>query len=57
MSWTGGGFLGPALVGAMVDVTGWPLMLLDIGLVVALSIVVVTRIGKPARHAESTLVE
>lgn len=57
VSWTGGGFLGPALVGAMVDVTGWPLMLLDIGLVVALSIVVVTRIGKPARHAESTLVE
>ncbi|KAA0921479.1 MFS transporter [Streptomyces apricus] len=45
VGWAGGGFLGPALVGAMVDVTGWPLMLLDIAVVASLSIVVVARIG------------
>ncbi|MFD5271592.1 MFS transporter [Streptomyces sp. NPDC058335] len=50
VGWAGGGFLGPALVGAMVDVTGWPLMLLDIAVVASLSIVVVTRISALQRR-------
>ncbi|THC47405.1 MFS transporter [Streptomyces sp. A1499] len=50
-SWSAGGFLGPALVGGMVDVTGWSLMLVDIAVVATLSIVVVTRISKFRRHA------
>ncbi|MER5218132.1 MFS transporter [Streptomyces sp. NPDC002838] len=50
VGWAGGGFLGPALVGAMVDVTGWPLMLLDIAVVASLSIVVVARISALQRR-------
>lgn len=45
VGWAGGGFLGPALVGGMVDVTGWELMLLDIGVLASLSVLVVARIG------------
>ncbi|MFI6436566.1 MFS transporter [Streptomyces sp. NPDC050759] len=50
VGWAGGGFLGPALVGAMVDVTGWPLMLLDIAVVASLSIVAVARISALQRR-------
>ncbi|GGX03324.1 MFS transporter [Streptomyces lomondensis] len=50
VGWAGGGFLGPAAVGAMVDVTGWPLMLLDIALVASLSIIVVVRISALQRR-------
>ncbi|OUD05074.1 MFS transporter [Streptomyces swartbergensis] len=55
VGWAGGGFLGPALVGAMVDVTGWPLMLLDVAVVAALSIVVVVRISALQRRTALTL--
>lgn len=50
VGWAGGGFLGPALVGAMVDVTGWPLMLLDIAVVASLSIIVVAKISALQRR-------
>ena len=33
VGWAIGGFLGPAVVGAMVDVTGWELMLVDIAII------------------------
>jgi MFS family permease len=55
VGWAGGGFLGPALVGAMVDVTGWPLMLLDIAVVAALSITVVVRISALQRRTALTV--
>jgi MFS family permease len=55
VGWAGGGFLGPALVGAMVDVTGWPLLLLDIAVVTALSIIVVVRIGALQRRTALTI--
>ncbi|MER7407949.1 MFS transporter [Streptomyces sp. NPDC000070] len=55
VGWAGGGFLGPALVGAMVDVTGWPLMLLDITIVTALSITVVVRISALQRRTAPTV--
>ncbi len=51
VGWASGGFLGPALVGAMVDITGWSLMLLDIALVAALAILVVMRITTLRRRA------
>ncbi|MGC7096093.1 MFS transporter [Amycolatopsis lurida] len=45
VSWATGGFLGPALVGAMVDVTGWRLMPVDVAIVTVLAIATVVRIG------------
>ncbi|MFJ8861982.1 MFS transporter [Streptomyces sp. NPDC102451] len=51
ISWAGGGFVGPTLVGAMVDATGWPLMLLDIALIAALAITLVIRITLLRRRA------
>lgn len=50
VGWAGGGFLGPALVGGMVDVTGWHLMLLDIAVVAALAVVVLTRLARLQRR-------
>ncbi|MFD0319051.1 MFS transporter [Streptomyces flavalbus] len=55
VGWAGGGFLGPALVGGMVDLNGWPLMLVDIALVAALSILVVARISTLQRRTTPTL--
>jgi MFS family permease len=45
VGWSGGGFLGPALVGGMVDVTGWPSMLLDVGVVTAIAVLLVARVA------------
>ncbi|MFJ8148692.1 MFS transporter [Streptomyces sp. NPDC096048] len=55
VGWAGGGFLGPALVGGMVDINGWPLMLMDIALITAPSIVIVARIGALQRRTTRTL--
>lgn len=46
VGWAGGGFLGPALVGAMVDVTGWPFLLLDIAVVTAIAVLLVARVAR-----------
>ncbi|MER5844498.1 MFS transporter [Streptomyces prasinus] len=56
VSWASGGFLGPALVGAMVDVNGWPLMLLDITLVASLSVAVIIRISRLQRRRPAATV-
>ncbi|MER6692953.1 MFS transporter [Streptomyces minutiscleroticus] len=56
VSWASGGFLGPALVGAMVDVNGWPLMLLDIALVASLSVAVIIRISRLQRRRPAATV-
>ncbi|MGA6167270.1 MFS transporter [Amycolatopsis magusensis] len=45
VSWASGGFLGPALVGAMIDVTGWRLMPVDTAIVTLLAVATVVRIG------------
>jgi MFS family permease len=57
VTWYLGGFGGPALVGAVVDLTGWSGMLLDIAVLAALAVLVVTRLAKmetkvadPAHH-------
>ncbi|MCS7483137.1 MFS transporter [Umezawaea endophytica] len=45
VGWAGGAFIGPALVGAMVDVTGWPFLMLNIAVVAGFAIVVVGRVS------------
>lgn len=55
VTWYLGGFGGPALVGAMVDLTGWRWMLLDIAALALLAVAVVVRLGRlqQQRHATS----
>ncbi|GGM87347.1 MFS transporter [Lentzea pudingi] len=54
VSWATGGFIGPGIVGAMVDITGWRYMLLDIALLSALAIAVILRVAVLSRrHAVS----
>ncbi|SEQ91331.1 Na+/melibiose symporter [Lentzea xinjiangensis] len=54
VSWAAGGFIGPGVVGAMVDLTGWRFMLLDIAVVTALATAVVLRVAVLSRrHATS----
>ena len=56
VTWYLGGFVGPALIGAVVDLTGWSSMLLDIAVLAALAILVVVRLGRlQRRHASSIL--
>ncbi|WP_394620651.1 MFS transporter [Lentzea sp. JNUCC 0626] len=45
VSWAAGGFVGPGVVGAMVDITGWRYMLLDIAVVTALATAVILRVA------------
>lgn len=51
VGWSAGGFVGPALVGGMVDVTGWPFMLLDVGLVTAIAVLLVARVAVLQRRS------
>ncbi|MFD9701669.1 MFS transporter [Lentzea sp. NPDC059081] len=44
VGWAGGAFVGPALVGAMVDVTGWPFLMVNTAVVAAVAILVVGRV-------------
>ncbi|MDX3658988.1 MFS transporter [Streptomyces sp. ID05-26A] len=54
VSWATGGFIGPGVVGAMVDITGWRYMLLDIALLSALATAVILRVAVLSRrHAVS----
>jgi MFS family permease len=46
VTWYLGGFGGPALIGAMVDLTGWNGMLLDIAVLAALAVLVVVRLAR-----------
>ncbi|MFE4575343.1 MFS transporter [Streptomyces chartreusis] len=55
VSWAGGGFLGPALVGGMVDLNGWSLMLVDIAAVALLAIIVIVRMGTLRRRSALAL--
>ncbi|WP_431874265.1 MFS transporter [Amycolatopsis sacchari] len=53
VGWASGGFLGPALVGAMVDVTGWPLMLLDVAIVALVAVLGVARVSALQRRSST----
>jgi MFS family permease len=55
VTWYLGGFAGPALIGAVVDLTGWSSMLLDIAVLAALAILVVVRLGHLQRRHPSSI--
>ena len=55
VTWYLGGFGGPALIGAVVDLTGWSSMLLDIAVLAALAILVVVRLGHLQRRHPSSI--
>ncbi|MFG2004431.1 MFS transporter [Spirillospora sp. NPDC048911] len=54
VGWVSGGFLGPALVGGMVDLTGWPLLLLDVAVVALLAVLAVARVHALQRRSTAT---
>ncbi|MET8002741.1 MFS transporter [Nonomuraea glycinis] len=53
VGWAGGGFVGPAVVGLAVDVTGWHLLLLHIALLAAVAIALVVWVHR-LRRASGT---
>ncbi|MEU3644753.1 MFS transporter [Lentzea sp. NPDC034063] len=55
VSWAAGGFIGPGVVGAMVDITGWRYMLLDISLITALATAVILRVAVLSRRHSVSL--
>jgi MFS family permease len=44
VGWMSGGFIGPALVGGLVDLAGWRWMLLDIAVFSAIAVAIVARV-------------
>jgi MFS family permease len=44
VGWAGGGFLGPAVVGGMVDITGWDLMPVDAAVLAVFAVAAVVRV-------------
>ena len=50
VTWYLGGFGGPALIGAVVDLTGWTGMLLDIAVLAALAVLVLAHLGRLQRR-------
>ncbi|OXM63285.1 MFS transporter [Amycolatopsis vastitatis] len=53
VGWVGGGFLGPALVGGLVDLTGWPLLPLHVAIVGLLAVLAVARISAVQRRSSA----
>ena len=51
VTWYLGGFGGPALIGAVVDLTGWHGMLLDIAVLASLAVLAIARLGHLQRQA------
>ncbi|HET6704478.1 MFS transporter [Amycolatopsis sp.] len=54
VGWVGGGFLGPAVVGGLVDLTGWSLLLLHVAVVALLAILAVTRVSVLQRRSPAS---
>jgi MFS family permease len=57
VTWYLGGFGGPALIGAAVDLTGWRWMLLDIAILAALAALVVVRLGRLHRRRTTPILK
>ncbi|MEV4053476.1 MFS transporter [Amycolatopsis sp. NPDC049688] len=53
VGWVGGGFLGPALVGGLVDLTGWSLLLLHVAVVALLAVLAVVRVSVLQRRSSA----
>ncbi|RSM43792.1 MFS transporter [Amycolatopsis balhimycina DSM 5908] len=54
VGWVGGGFLGPAVVGGLVDLTGWSLLLLHVAVVALLAVVAVARVSALQRRSSAS---
>ncbi|MCO8275169.1 MFS transporter [Actinoplanes sp. TRM 88003] len=57
VTWYLGGFAGPALIGGVVDLTGWNTMLLDIAVLATLAILVLTRLGRLQTRTETPILK
>ncbi len=53
VGWYSGGFVGPAVVGGMVDLTSWDLMLVEAALLAVFAVLVVLRILATRRGTEA----
>jgi MFS family permease len=53
VGWVGGGFLGPAVVGGLVDLTGWPLLLLHVAVIALLAVLAVARVSVLQRRSSA----
>jgi MFS family permease len=53
VGWVGGGFLGPAVVGGMVDLTTWPLLLIHVAIIAVVAVLVVARVSALQRRSSS----
>ncbi|MFI5592191.1 MFS transporter [Amycolatopsis sp. NPDC051758] len=53
VGWAGGGFLGPAVVGGMVDITGWNLMPIDAAVLAVFAVAAVVRVLRRRGPAEN----
>ncbi len=53
VGWVSGGFLGPAAVGGLVDLTGWSLLLLHVAIVALLAVLAVARVSALQRRSSA----
>jgi MFS family permease len=53
VGWVSGGFLGPAAIGGLVDLTGWSLLLLHVAIVALLAVLAVARAGALQRRSSA----
>ena len=53
VGWVGGGFLGPAVVGGMVDLTSWSLLLVHVAVIAVVAVLAVARISALQRRSAS----
>jgi MFS family permease len=51
VAFVGGGFLGPALIGGMVDLAGWRSMLIDTALIALVAVLAAARVGVLQRRS------
>jgi MFS family permease len=53
VGWVGGGFLGPAVVGGMVDLTSWSLLLIHVAIITVIAVLAIARISALQRRSSS----
>jgi MFS family permease len=53
VGWVGGGFLGPAVVGGMVDLTSWSLLLVHVAVIAVVAVLAVARVSALQRRSSS----
>ncbi|MGW3346278.1 MFS transporter [Nonomuraea rubra] len=53
VGWVGGGFLGPAVVGGMVDLTSWSLLMVHVAIIAVVAVLTVARVSALQRRSSS----